>query len=171
MPIERAGAQPRVRFCRDTMAAVPGLRGARAGGRRPGRGHDVHVPRALVLAGGGYTRLAGECARAFDAARPATVPGSPRRPRPRPSSCPGPIGTAAATPSTRTRRGRAAKKQRESSPVSVFCFSEPPIHTAWAFTRARRRTRHHPRARRRAPFLRNHHPPRIAATVHPTNRT
>lgn len=29
--------------------------------------------RTLVLAGGGYTRLAGECARAFDAARPATV--------------------------------------------------------------------------------------------------
>ena len=31
--------------------------------------------RTLVLAGGGYTRLAGECARAFDAARPATVLG------------------------------------------------------------------------------------------------
>ena len=71
--------------------------------------------RTLVLAGGGYTRLAGECARAFDAARPATVLGL-AAPATDLVALPRAYRNSRRDALDADKARRAAKKQRESSP-------------------------------------------------------
>ena len=70
--------------------------------------------RTLVLAGGGYTRLAGECARAFDAARPATVLGL-AAPATDLVELPRAYRNSRRDALDADKARRAAKKQRESS--------------------------------------------------------
>ena len=83
--------------------------------------------RTLVLAGGGYTRLAGECARAFDAGR---APGDGARARRAGHGLRRAAPGLSEQPPRRPRRGQGAARGEEAAgvaPVSVF-FVLLPIH-------------------------------------------